>query len=171
MQADCPLYLCFEQRNYVSLHSRGWSIAICRCTPSAYLSLSLSLSLSFFGLSSVAIQPYFKKMSKVEAWNFIFISLSVLCYPFYDQCMSCKYTYLFVSCSFNSVWLPYLLECKTFKFGAEVFEVVVNSHMKCCTRPCKTRLRWTGPCLANKGLHPQIFMCRWKREQSMMEVV
>jgi hypothetical protein len=26
-------------------------------------------------------------------------------------------------------------------------------------------LFWTGPCQANKGLHPQIFMCRWKREQ------
>jgi hypothetical protein len=43
--------------------------------------------------------------------------------------------------------------------------------MKCCTRPCKTRLPWNVPCQANTGLQPQIFMCRWKKEQSMTEVV
>ena len=81
--------------------------------------------------------------------------------------------YLFICIVFflKSVELPYLLECKTFKFGDKVCEVVLKSHMKCWTRRVQTRLLWTRPCQANKGLRPQIFMWRWKIGQSMTKIV
>lgn len=91
MQADCPLYLCFEQKRHVSVHSHGRSIAICCCIPSAASPPP----------SSVAIQPYFKKMRR---WVKLRLETS-----FSSVCLFCVIHFMTRACHASALIYLYLV--------------------------------------------------------------